>query len=118
MGATRQFGAGFLVMLATGALLLATTQFLPELVQEDFGYNATLAGVMVSPGGVVAMVMMFVAGRLVGKIQPKYLVAAGALVIALSMYALTNVYGDLSFWVLARSPMLFAPRIRLMFIPI
>ena len=27
-------GACFLVMLATGALLLATTQFLPELVQE------------------------------------------------------------------------------------
>jgi DHA2 family multidrug resistance protein len=32
---------------------------------------------MVSPGGVVAMVMMFVAGRLVGKIQPKYLIAPG-----------------------------------------
>ena len=48
-------GACFLVMLATGALLLVTTQFLPELVQEDFGYNATLAGVMVSPGGVVAI---------------------------------------------------------------
>jgi hypothetical protein len=30
--------------------------------------SATLAGVMVSPGGVVAMVMMFVAGRLVSKI--------------------------------------------------
>src|SRR6201998_2814345 len=58
MVASRQFGACFLVMLAPGALLLATTQFLPELVQEDFGYNATMAGVMVSPGGVVAMVMM------------------------------------------------------------
>ena len=116
--ACRQFGACFLVMLATGALLLATTQFLPELVQEDFGYNATMAGVMVSPGGVVAMVMMFVAGRLVGKIQPKYLVAAGAVVIALSMYALTNVYGDLGFWFMARSRMLFAAGIPLMFIPI
>jgi hypothetical protein len=39
-------------------------------VQEDFGYNATMAGVMVSPGGVVAMVMMFVAGRMVGKVKP------------------------------------------------
>jgi MFS transporter, DHA2 family, multidrug resistance protein len=118
MVATRQFGACFLVMLATGALLLATTQFLPELVQEDFGYNATMAGVMVSPGGVVAMVMMFVAGRLVGKIQPKYLIAAGAAIIALSMYSLTNVYGDLGFWFMARSRMLFAAGIPFMFIPI
>src|SRR3984893_13884603 len=40
MVATRQFGACFLVMLATGAILLATTQFLPQLVQQDFGYTA------------------------------------------------------------------------------
>jgi DHA2 family multidrug resistance protein len=118
MVATRQFGACFLVMMATGALLLATTQFLPEMVQEDLGYNATMAGVMVSPGGVVAMVMMFVAGRLVGKIQPKYLIAAGAVVIALSMYALTNTYGDIGFWFMARSRMLFAAGIPLMFIPV
>jgi MFS transporter, DHA2 family, multidrug resistance protein len=118
MVATRQFGACFLVMLATGALLLATTQFLPELVQEDFGYTATWAGVMISPGGILAMATMFVAGRLVGKIQPKYLIAAGAVIIALSMYALTNVYGDLGFWFMARCRMLFSFGIPLMFIPI
>ena len=87
MVATRQFGACFLVMLATGAILLATTQFLPQLVQQDFGYTATWAGLVLSPGGVVTMVMMFVVGRLSGKIQPKYLIAAGAVIIALSMYA-------------------------------
>ena len=66
MVASRQFGADFLVMLATGAILLATTQFLPQLVQEDFGYTATWAGLVLSPGGVVTMVMMFVVGRLAG----------------------------------------------------
>jgi MFS transporter, DHA2 family, multidrug resistance protein len=118
MVATRQFGACFVVMLATGALLLATTQFLPELTQEDFGYTATWAGVMIFPGGIVAMPMMFVAGRLVGNIQPKYLIAAGAVLIALSMYALTNVYGDLGFWFMARCRMLFSFAFPLMFIPI
>ena len=66
MVATRQFGACFLVMLATGAILLATTQFLPLLVQQQFGYTATWAGLVLSPGGVVTMVMMFVVGRLSG----------------------------------------------------
>jgi DHA2 family multidrug resistance protein len=104
--ATRQYGACFLVMLATGALLIGTTQFLPQLAQQNFGYTATWAGLVLSPGGVVTMVMMFVAGRLVGKVQPKYLIVAGAVIIALSLYALTNVYGDLGFWFLARSRML------------
>src|SRR6201993_4089013 len=71
MVGTRQFGGCFVVMLATGAILYATTQYLPRLVQGDLGYTATWAGVMLTPGGIVAMVMMFVASRLVGKIQPK-----------------------------------------------
>jgi MFS transporter, DHA2 family, multidrug resistance protein len=118
MVATRQFGACFLVMLATGAILLATTQFLPQLVQQDFGYTATWAGLVLSPGGVVTMLMMFVVGRLAAKVQPKYLIIAGAVIIALSMYAMTNVYGDLGFWYMARSRMLLGIGLPLIFVPI
>ncbi|HBY28031.1 MAG TPA: EmrB/QacA family drug resistance transporter [Bradyrhizobium sp.] len=118
MVATRQFGASFLVMLATGAILLATTQFLPQLVQQDFGYTATWAGLVLSPGGVVTMVMMFAVGRLAARVQPKYLIIAGALVIAASMYSMTNVYGDLGFWYMARSRMLIGAGLPLIFIPI
>jgi MFS transporter, DHA2 family, multidrug resistance protein len=116
--ATRQYGACFLVMLATGALLIGTTQFLPQLVQQDFGYTATWAGLVLSPGGVVTMMMMAVAGRLVGKVQPKYLIVAGAVIIALSLYALTNVYGDLGFWFFARSRMVFGVGVPLIFVSV
>jgi DHA2 family multidrug resistance protein len=118
MVASRQFGACFLVMLATGAILLATTQFLPQLVQRDFGYTATWAGLMLSPGGLVTMVMMFVVGRLAAKVQPKYLIVAGAVIVALSMYDMTNVYGDLGFWYMARLRMLFGIGLPLIFVPI
>jgi DHA2 family multidrug resistance protein len=53
MVATRQFGACFAVMLATGAILYSTTQFLPLLVQQYFGYTATWAGLVLTPGGLV-----------------------------------------------------------------
>jgi MFS transporter, DHA2 family, multidrug resistance protein len=118
MVATRQFGACFVVMLATGAILYATTQYLPQLVQADFGYTATWAGLVLSPGGLVTMVMMFVVGRLSGKIQPKYLIVAGAVFTALSMYDLTNVYGDLGFWFFAHSRMLLGVGLPLVFLPI
>jgi MFS transporter, DHA2 family, multidrug resistance protein len=116
--ATRQFGACFLVMLATGAILLATTQFLPQLVQTELGYTATLAGLVLSPGGVVTMVMMFVAGRLSGKVQPKWLIIAGAVIIAVSMYRVTNVYSELGFWFLARARMLTGAGLSLVFVSI
>jgi DHA2 family multidrug resistance protein len=118
MVATRQFGACFLVMLATGAILLATTQFLPQLVQEDFGWTATWAGLVLSPGGAVTMVMMFVVGRVATRVQPRYLIVAGAVICALSMYEMTNVYADLGFWFMARSRMLLGVGLPLIFVPI
>jgi DHA2 family multidrug resistance protein len=118
MVATRQFGAAFVVMLATGAILLATTQFLPQLVQQNFGYTATWAGLLLSPGGLVTLVMMIAVGRLAAKVQPKYLIIVGAVLIAISMYQMTNVYGDLGFWYMAQSRMLLGVGLPLIFIPI
>jgi DHA2 family multidrug resistance protein len=118
MVGTRQFGACFVVMLAIGAILYSTTQFLPQLVQQNFGYTATWAGLVLSPGGLVTMVMMFVVGRLSGKVQPKYMIMAGAIVAALSMYDMTRVYGDLDFWFFARSRMLLGIGLPLIFLSI
>src|ERR1700737_112314 len=118
MVATRQFGACFVVMLITAAILLATPQSRPQLVRQNFGYTATWAGLLLSPGGLVTMVMMFVVGRIAAKVQPKYLIVAGAVLIAASMYQMTNVYGDLGFWYMARSRMLLGVGLPLIFIPI
>jgi MFS transporter, DHA2 family, multidrug resistance protein len=106
------------VMLATGAILLATTQFLPQLVQGSFGYTATWAGFVLSPGGVVTFVMMFVTGQLSSRVQPKYLIAIGAIIIALSMYDMTNINPDLGFWFFAKSRMLLGVGLPLIFVPI
>jgi DHA2 family multidrug resistance protein len=118
MVGSRQFGACFLVMGATGAILYATTQFLPLLVQSNFGYTATWAGLVLSPGGLVTLVMMFVVGQVSNRIQPKYLIMTGAIFAAISMYQLTNVYGDLDFWFLARTRMALGVGLPLIFIPI
>jgi DHA2 family multidrug resistance protein len=116
--ATRQFGACFIVMMATGAILIATTQVLPQLLQENFGYTATWAGLALSPGGLVTMVMMFVVGRLSARVQPKYLIAIGAAIVALAMYDLTNLYHDLNFWFFAWSRIYIGIGLPLIFIPI
>jgi DHA2 family multidrug resistance protein len=118
MVATRQFGACFLVMLAIGAILYSTTQYLPQLVQEQFGYTATWAGLVLSPGGLVTMAMMPVVGRLSGRVQPRTLIAIGAALCALSMYDMTRLYGGLDFWFFVNSRMLLAIGLPLVFLPI
>jgi len=99
-------------------VLLATTQFLPLLVQQLYGYTATWAGLVLSPGGIVTMASMVVIGRLSGRVQPRTLIAVGALIAALSMYGLTRVYGALDFWFFAQSRMLLGLGLPLLLVPI
>jgi DHA2 family multidrug resistance protein len=118
MVATRQFGASFLVMLGAGAILLATTQYLPQLVQQEFGYTATWAGLVLTPGGIATVFMMPLVGRLSGKIQPRYLIAAGAAISAYAMYVMTRINGDLGFWFFAASRIYVGIGLPLVFLPI
>jgi MFS transporter, DHA2 family, multidrug resistance protein len=115
---TRQFGSSFLVMLATGAILLATTQYLPLLVQQEYGYTATWAGLALSPGGLVTAIMMPVAGRLSGKVQPRTLITIGAAICALAMFDMTRITGDTDFGFFALSRMLLGIGLPFIFIPI
>ncbi|MFT4275122.1 MAG: DHA2 family efflux MFS transporter permease subunit [Rhodopseudomonas sp.] len=113
----RQFGTCFVIMLATGALLIATTQILPQLLQERFGYTATLAGLVISPGGLVTMVMMVIVGRL-GSIQPRWLIALGACIAGGAMIDLMRMSPDADYWFFAWSRIYLGIGLPLIFIPI
>ncbi|MFP3543835.1 DHA2 family efflux MFS transporter permease subunit [Rhizobium sp. SIMBA_035] len=116
--ASRQFGACVIVMLATGAILIATTQFVPQVLQTNYGYTATWAGLALSPGGLVTMAMMFAAGRLTGMFQPKYLIAIGMGIIALAMWDMTRLNADLNFGFFVWSRLYLGLGLPLIFIPI
>src|ERR1017187_5863764 len=113
----RQFGTCFAIMLVTGALVIATTQILPQLLQEEFGYTATLAGLAISPGGAVTMVAMVAVGRL-GYVQPRYLIAAGAAIACYAMVDLFRINSDSDFAYFAWSRVYLGIGLPLLFIPI
>jgi MFS transporter, DHA2 family, multidrug resistance protein len=114
----RQFGACFVVMLATGAVLIATTQMLPQMLQTELNYTAYLAGLALSPGGLVTMMMMPIAGRLVGVVQPKYLLVFGALMVSLAMWNLTGLNGDITYGYAAMSRVILGVGLPFLFLPV
>jgi DHA2 family multidrug resistance protein len=114
----RQFGACFLVMLGTGAVLIATTQMLPQLLQTELNYTATLAGLALSPGGIITMVMMPVVGRLVSIVQPKYLIVVGGAIVAVTMWHLTGLTGDITYGYAAVSRIMLGAGLPFLFLPV
>src|SRR5438876_11464640 len=104
----RQFGSCFLLMLGTGAILISTTQLLPQLLQTELGYTAMLAGLALSPGGIFTLIMMPVVGALISVVQPKYLIMIGASIVALAMWHLTGLNGDITYSYAAWSRIILA----------
>jgi DHA2 family multidrug resistance protein len=79
------FAAANLMMFMMGFLLFSTLVLIPEFLQTLMGYTAGLAGLVLSGGGLVLLIMMPITGRLTSKIQARYLIAAGWLCLAIGL---------------------------------
>jgi len=86
----RNFMLANLFFLVSMGVLLAASVLLPPMLQTLFGYTTTHAGLMVMPRGFAMMFSMFLAARLVQKVDPRILVASGMLLIAGSQWMMTG----------------------------
>ena len=107
-----------IMMFALMFVLLSTTQLLPQFVQQLSGYDATKAGLILMPGGFVIMAMMPIAGFLVRKIQPKYLIMIGLITTGLAMFHMTGFTTYVSFKTIATARIYQAIGLAFLFVPI
>jgi len=83
--ANRSFGMACLMIFFVGFVLYGCSTLLPLLVQTHFGYNATLAGLVLSPSGMILIVLMPFVGKLANKIHARYMIAFGMLIVSIGM---------------------------------
>jgi DHA2 family multidrug resistance protein len=106
------------MMFATLFVLQSTTQLLPQFVQQILPYDATKAGLILMPGGFVIMALMPLVGFLVRKVQPKYLIAFGFIIIGGAMANLGGIVPDISFRALVFARIFQAAGFAFLFVPI
>jgi DHA2 family multidrug resistance protein len=116
--ANANLSTSMVLQFVVGFILNSTTVLIPQFVQQILGYNATNAGLILMPGGFALMVMMPVAGALVSKVQPKYLMACGLTLTAASMYWLTGFNTQVAFHDLVYVRILQCIGLPLFFIPL
>ncbi len=80
----RNFAIGTVLITVMGVVLYSTTALLPLFLQTLLGYPALEAGLAISPRGLGALLSAIVAGRLIGIVDSRVLVAAGFGLLALS----------------------------------
>jgi DHA2 family multidrug resistance protein len=114
----RNFAIATTAMFFLGFVLYSSTVLIPQLLQELLGYPAELAGLALSPGGAVIMLMMPVVGALVSRVDTRWMIAFGCTVSAASLFVMAdwNLSLDYRHAVLGR--MLQSFGLAFLFIPI
>src|ERR1700727_2078871 len=87
----RNFGTAVFLQLILGMVLFGSTVLIPQYLQTLLGFTAQLAGMVLSPAGFVMMAMMFIAGRTVGKMDPRLMVCFAYIGTAIGVYNLTQL---------------------------
>ena len=93
----RNFGTAVFLQFVLGMVLFGSTVLIPQFLQLLMGYTAERAGMVLSPGALVLMVAMPIAGRLVGKMDARLLASIGYFMTAAGLYNLTRLDLDVSF---------------------
>ena len=112
------FAAASLMMFVLGVALYAATALLPLFMQELAGYTAELAGLVLSPGGLLMIVTMPIAGRLSSRIQARWLAATGFLLTGLALWHMTRLDLQASFSTYTLDYVFQRLGVAFMFIPI
>ena len=114
----RNFGTAIFLQFILGMVLFGSTVLIPQFLQVLMGYTAERAGMALSPAGFLMMLMMPIAGRLIGKMDARLLVSIGYAVTALGLYNLTRLDLQTSFGSIVLWRMFQVSGLAFVFIPI
>lgn len=81
----KNFATGCLFISAVGMILYASAVLIPQFAQTELGYDATLSGLVLSPGGLVVIVLIPIVGQIMKRIQTRYIVMFGFLLMGVAL---------------------------------
>ncbi|HET7824177.1 MAG TPA: DHA2 family efflux MFS transporter permease subunit [Anaeromyxobacter sp.] len=87
---SRSFATANVLMVVLGMALYGSTVLLPQYVQVWMGWTAEQAGKALSPGALVVIALLPLVGRLVSKVDTRWLIAFGCSVLAASLFHMAH----------------------------
>ena len=105
-------------MVVMGVVMFSSMALLPPLLQTLYGYPVIDTGFLLAARGFGVLASMWMAGRLVGLIDPRILVAIGMSIAAWSLWYMTGWSLEMNYWPIVISGVVQGLGIGLVFIPL
>lgn len=114
----RNFVIGLLFIFIIGIVLLATMALLPPYLQNLMGYPVIDVGLLLTPRGFGTMAGMMLVGKLANKVDLRYLIVIGLLLMILSLWQMTGFSIDVSRWEIIYTGVIQGLGMGLVFVPL
>lgn len=114
----RNFRIGLMFIFVVGIILLASLALLPPMLSRILGYPVITTGMVMAPRGVGTMISMLAVGRLVRKVDARYLVLAGLSLTTLSLWEMTGFTPQMDSLPVIRSGVVQGLGLGLVFVPL
>jgi DHA2 family multidrug resistance protein len=112
------FASGNVIQFMAFFVLFASIVLIPLFLQQLMGYNAMLAGLALAPGGVATLISMPTAGKLVTKINPKWVLVSGLFITVYSTFLMAGFNLSVNFDTVVWSRVVMGIGMGLVFIPL
>jgi DHA2 family multidrug resistance protein len=114
----RNFAFGWIQIGIMGLVLYASAVLMPQFAQQQLGYTATWAGLVLAPGGVVLAALIPVVSKLLNRVPAKFVIAAGGLALASSLFYSSHLIPQENFATMVTLRASQTAALSLLFVPI
>ncbi|HWU98367.1 MAG TPA: DHA2 family efflux MFS transporter permease subunit [Oxalicibacterium sp.] len=114
----RNFSGGVVAISVGYGLFFGSLVILPLWLQTQLGYTATEAGKVMAPVGVLAVIMSPIVGKILPKIDARWVATTAFLIFALVFYMRAQFTQDVDFYTLMVPTVIQGAAMAMFFIPL
>ncbi|BEH10536.1 MDR family MFS transporter [Geobacter sulfurreducens subsp. ethanolicus] len=112
------FSAGNLIMFMIGFCLYSSIMLIPLFLQTLMGYDATLAGMVLAPGGVATLLTMPFVGAVISRYDGRKVVLGGLLIGSTAMFLMQGFTLEASYWDFVWPRVVLGVGLAMLFVPL
>ncbi len=114
----RNFVTASLLLAVFGLGLYGNMMLQPLLLENLLGYPTITTGLTLAPRGIASMISMMVVGRVIGRVDPRWLIAAGILIFSAGSLFATHYTLDISIAWVVWPPIIQGFGLGMVFVPL
>ncbi len=114
----RNFALGVMMIAFMAFILYSSAVVIPQFAQQVLGYTATLAGLILSPGGVIVIFLIPIVSRVLSLIPTRYLITLGFTLMGFALLYSSRLTPDMTFFHMATIRASQTAGLAFMFVPI